>query len=166
MFVTKMSLPRRTFLRGMGTALALPLLDAMVPALSALAATPAKPVRRLGFVYLPNGVSMNFKGINYWKPIGEGVNFQFSQILTPFSAFRDQMIVVSGTNQHQADVLKDGANGDHTRGTSTWLTGIHPRHTEGADVQNGISADQIAAQHVGRETALPSLELAATPAST
>ena len=117
------------------------------------------PVRRLGFIYLPNGVSMNFKGINYWKPVGEGANFQFSPILTPFSAFREQMIVVSGTNQHQADVLQDGANGDHTRGTSTWLTGIHPKHTEGADVQNGTSADQIAAQHLGRDTALPSLEL-------
>ena len=85
MFVTKMGLPRRTFLRGMGTTLALPLLDAMVPAFTAIAATPAKPVRRLGFIYLPNGVSMNFKGINYWKPLGEGTNFQFSPILTPFS---------------------------------------------------------------------------------
>src|SRR6266508_4397324 len=113
MFITRMSLPRRTFLRGMGTTLALPLLDAMVPGLSA-AAAPAKPVRRLGFVYLPNGVSMNFKGVNYWKPITEGSNFQLSPILTPFAPFRDRMIVVSGTNQHQADVLQDGANGDHT----------------------------------------------------
>src|SRR5438876_6871683 len=160
MFVTKMSLHRRTFLRGMGTALALPLLDAMVPALSAMAQTPAKPVRRLAFVYLPNGVSMNFKGTNYWKPIGEGPRFQLSPILTPFAPFRDQMTVVSGTTHHQADVLQDGANGDHTRGTSTWLTGVHPKHTEGADVQNGVSADQIAAQYLGRDTALPSLELA------
>ena len=159
MFLTKKALPRRAFLRGMGTTLALPLLDAMVPALSAMAATPAKPVRRLGFIYLPNGVSMNFKGINYWKPVNEGADFQLSPILTPFAAFREQMVVVSGTNQHQADVLKDGANGDHTRGTSTWLTGIHPKHTEGADVQAGISADQIAAQYLGKDTALPSLEL-------
>ena len=72
MFISKISLPRRSFLRGVGTALALPLVDAMVPALSAMAQTPAKPVRRLGFIYLPNGVSMNFKGTNYWKPIGEG----------------------------------------------------------------------------------------------
>src|SRR3989442_1403550 len=159
MFITRMSLPRRTFLRGMGTAMALPLLDAMVPALSAMAAT-AKPVRRLGFIYLPNGVAMNFKGINYWKPVNEGADVQLSPILTPLAPFRDQMIVVSGTNQHQADVLQDGANGDHTRGTSSWLTGIHPRHTEGADVQNGISADQLAARHLGTDTALPSLELA------
>src|SRR3977135_1084637 len=98
MFITKVSLPRRAFLRGMGTTLALPLIDAMVPALSAMAATPAKPVRRVGFIYLPNGVAMNFKGINYWRPVGEGANFQLSPILTPFAAFRDQMIVVSGTN--------------------------------------------------------------------
>src|SRR4249920_2865854 len=114
MFITKISIPRRAFLRGMGTALSLPLLDAMVPALSAMAQTPANPVRRLGFIYLPNGVSMNFKGVNYWKPTGDGANFQFSQILTPFTAFRDRMIVVSGTSHHQADVLQDGANGDHT----------------------------------------------------
>jgi hypothetical protein len=156
-FITKASLPRRTFLRGMGAVLGLPLLDAMVPALGA--AAPASP-RRLGFVYLPNGVAMNFKGINYWKPVGTGRTFELSPILTPFAAFRDHMVVVSGTSQHQADVLQDGANGDHTRGTSTWLTGVHPKHTEGADVQNGVSADQIAARQLGAETPLPSLELA------
>jgi uncharacterized protein DUF1552 len=160
MFITKMSLPRRTFLRGMGTALALPLLDAMVPALTAAAATPASPVRRLGFIYLPNGVAMNFKGVNYWKPRGVGRDFEFSPILTPLVPFKDQLVVVSGLTHHQADVLQDGANGDHTRGTSSWLTGVHPRHTEGADVLNGISADQVAAAKLGRDTALPSLELA------
>jgi hypothetical protein len=160
MFITKMSLPRRTFLRGMGAALALPLLDAMVPALSAAADTAAKPVRRLGFVYLPNGVAMNFKGVNYWKPRGVGSDFEFSPILTPLSGFRDKLVVASGLSHHQADVLKDGANGDHTRGTSSWLTGVHPRHTEGADVLNGVSADQVAAAKLGRDTALPSLELA------
>jgi hypothetical protein len=159
MFITRMSLPRRTFLRGLGATLSLPLLDAMVPALTALAATPARTVRRLGFIYLPNGVAMNFIGVNYWRPIGEGANFQFSPILTPLSPFRDQMIAVSGLTQHQADVLGDGANGDHTRGTSTWLTGVHPRHTEGADVRNAISADQIAANAFGKDTPLPSLEL-------
>ena len=69
------------------------------------------------------------------------------------------MVVVSGSTHHQADVLHDGANGDHTRGTSTWLTGVHPKHTEGADVLNGISADQIAAGVLGKDTPLPSLEL-------
>ena len=153
-----MALPRRTFLRGMGAALALPLLDAMVPALSVKAAA-ATPARRIGFVYLPNGVAMNFKGINYWKPAAVGADFPMSQILAPLEAFRNQMVVVSGTTHHQADVLHDGANGDHTRGTSTWLTGVHPKHTEGADVLNGISADQIAAGVLGKDTSLPSLEL-------
>jgi hypothetical protein len=160
MIVTRRALPRRTFLRGMGTALALPLLDAMVPALTAEAATPAAGVRRVGFVYLPNGVSMNFTGVNYWRPRGEGANFEFSQILKPLERFRSQMIVVGGLTHHQADVLDDGANGDHTRGTSSWLTGVHPKHTEGSDIRNGISADQIAAARWQAETTLPSLELA------
>jgi hypothetical protein len=159
MFIHKLSLPRRRFLRGMGTALALPLLDAMSPALSTMAQTPAKPVRRLGFIYLPNGVSMNFKGVNNWKPMGEGSSFQFSRILSPFTPFRDQMTVVSGTAHGQAEVMNDGANGDHTRGTSTWLTGVHPKHTEGSDVRNGVSADQVAALHWSKDTPLPSLEL-------
>ncbi len=159
MMILKKALPRRAFVRGMGTALALPLLDAMVPALTALQQTPAKGVRRLGFVYLPNGVAMNFKGVNYWRPIGEGTQFELSPILKPLESFRQQMTVFSGLTHHQADVLDDGANGDHTRGTSTWLTGVHPKHTEGADVRSGVSADQIAARQLGKDTALPSLEL-------
>jgi hypothetical protein len=159
MIITKKALPRRTFLRGVGATLALPLLDAMVPALSAVSATAARPPRRLGFIYLPNGVSMNFKGVNYWTPSREGTDFELSPILSPLAAFRSQMLVVSGLTHHQADVLEDGANGDHTRGTSTWLTGVHPKHTEGADVQNGPSADQIAAAVLGKDTPLPSLEL-------
>ena len=159
MMIMKKALPRRAFLRGVGTGLALPLLDAMVPALSAIDKTPAKGVRRLGFVYLPNGVAMNFKGVNYWRPIGEGTQFELSPILKPLESFRQNMVVFSGLTHHQADVLDDGANGDHTRGTSSWLTGVHPKHTEGADVRNGISADQIAAQRFGKETMLPSLEL-------
>ena len=160
MFVSKVALPRRTFLRGVGATLALPLLDAMVPALTAQSRTAARPLRRLGFVYMPNGVARNFSGINYWTPLGEGTAFEFSQILKPLEPFRDRMVVVSGLAQHQADAHDDGANGDHTRGTSSWLTGVHPKRTEGADIRNGISADQIAAAEIGRDTALPSLELA------
>jgi hypothetical protein len=132
----------------------------MVPAMTALAQTPANPVRRLGFIYMPNGVARNFSGINYWTPEGQGTNFELSPILTPLAPFRHRLTVVSGLAQHQADAHDDGANGDHTRGTSSWLTGVHPKRTEGADVRNGTSADQVAAAAIGRETALPSLELA------
>ncbi len=159
MFVTKTALPRRTFLRGLGVTLALPLLDAMVPAMSAMSRTAANPVRRLGFIYMPNGVAMNFTGINYWTPAGEGKHFELSPILSPLSPFRDRLLVISGLAQQQADAFDDGANGDHTRGTSTWLTGVYPKRTEGADVRNGISADQIAAAVIGKETALPSIEM-------
>src|SRR5687767_15728703 len=160
MFVSKVSLPRRTFLRGVGATLALPLLDAMVPALTAQSRTAARPLRRLGFVYMPNGVARNFSGINYWTPLGDGAAFEFSQILRPLAPYRNRLTVVSGLAQHQADAFDDGANGDHTRGTSSWLTGVHPKRTEGADVRNGVSADQIAAAEIGKDTALPSLELA------
>jgi hypothetical protein len=160
MFITKAALPRRTFLRGAGAIIGLPLLEAMVPAMTALAQTPAAPLRRLGFIYGPNGIARNFAGINYWTPKGEGTSFEISPILTPLAPFRDRLLVVSGLAQHQADAHDDGANGDHTRGTSSWLTGVHPKRTEGADVRNGISADQIAAAEIGKDTALPSLELA------
>ena len=160
MFVAKKALARRTFLRGAGTVLALPLLDAMVPALTALAQTPARPVKRLGFVYMPNGVARNFTGINYWTPAGQGSAFELSPILTPLAPYRDRLLVISGLAQHNADAQNDGANADHTRGTCTWLTGARPKKTEGADVRNGISADQIAAPVLGARTALPSLEMA------
>ena len=150
MFVSKIFVPRRTFLRGIGATLALPLLDAMVPALTAQSQTAARPIRRLGFIYMPNGVARNFAGINYWTPLGEGASFEFSPILKPLEPFRDRMVVVSGLAQHQADAHDDGANGDHTRGTSSWLTGVHPKRTEGADIRNGISADQIAAAEIGQ----------------
>lgn len=156
MIVTRRALPRRTFLRGIGATVGLPLLDAMVPA---FAQSQAPAARRLGFVYLPNGVAMNFSGVNYWTPVGEGEDFEFSPILEPLAAYRDRITITSGLAQRQADALDDGANGDHTRATSSWLTGVHCKRTEGADVENGISADQIAAQVLGEDTVLPSLEL-------
>ena len=159
MIITKTALPRRTFLRGMGAALGLPLLDAMAPALSASAAAPDLVARRLGFIYMPNGVAKN-ASIDYWTPQGEGNEFKLSQILAPLEPFRERMVIVSGLDQNQAETGNDGASGDHTRGTSSWLTGVYPKRTEGADVRNGISADQIAAAALGKDTALPSLELA------
>ena len=159
MIITKMALPRRTFLRGAGVALGLPLLDAMLPALSAMAAQSAARAHRIGFIYMPNGVAKN-STIDYWTPRTEGKDFGLSQILTPLEPFRDRMVVVSGLDQNQAEAGNDGASGDHTRGTSSWLTGVYPKRTEGADVRNAISADQIAASVLGKDTALPSLELA------
>ena len=96
MIITKKALSRRTVLRGMGVSLALPLLDAMVPALTAAANTAAKPVRRYGFFYMPNGVAMNHTGVNYWKPKTVGADFEFSPILKPLEPFRNQVTVVSG----------------------------------------------------------------------
>lgn len=159
MFITKKAIARRTFLCGAGATIGLPLLDAMVPALSAMAQNAGNPARRIGFVYLPNGVARNFKGVNYWTPKGEGADFEFSPILTPLEPYRDRIAVVSGLAQHQADAFDDGANGDHTRSTSSWLTGVHPKRTEGADVRNGVSADQLAAAQLGKDTPLPSIEL-------
>jgi hypothetical protein len=150
------SLPRRTFLRGAGAAIGLPLLDAMVPAFAQSRPPAAK---RVGFIYMPNGVAMNFSGINYWTPKGSGTDFELSPILTPLAPYRDRLTVASGLAQHQADAHDDGANGDHTRATSSWLTGVHCKRTEGADVENGVSADQLAADVLGRDTVLPSLEL-------
>ena len=160
MIVTRKALPRRTFIRGIGVTLGLPLLDAMIPALAAQARTPAAVASRLGFIYMPNGVAKNSSGIDYWTPATEGRNFQTSQILAPLERFRDRMLVISGLDQNQAEAGNDGASGDHTRGTSSWLTGVYPKRTEGADVRNGVSADQIAAAVLGKDTALPSLELA------
>ena len=154
MFITKKSLPRRTFLRGMGIGLGLPLLDAMVPAASALAKTAAAPVRRLGFVYIPNGAVMS-----HWQPDGEGVLTELSPTLSPLAPFQDQVVVPIGLSQKQAEALGDG-NGEHSRAGTVWLSGVHPKETEGADVRNGITADQIAAQHIGGDTPLTSLELA------
>ncbi len=154
MFITKMSLPRRTFLRGVGATLALPLLDAMVPALSALGKTAAKPVSRLGFVYVPNGAVMN-----KWTPATVGTGFELSPTLAGLEPLRDRVLVVSGLAHLQANSFDDGA-GDHSRGTAAWLSGIHAKRTEGADVQLGITADQIAARQFGNDTQLASLELA------
>ena len=153
MFITKMSLPRRTFLRGLGATMALPLLDAMAPALSALAQTPAAPARRLGFVYVPNGVIQD-----QWVPATVG-NLELSPILSPLAAVRDKVLVLSGLAQRQAESWGDG-NGDHARGCASWLNGVHPKRTEGAGVQAGTTVDQIAANELGKLTRLPSLEVA------
>ena len=153
MIISKKALPRRTVLRGLGTAMALPMLDAMVPALSGISGRAAEPVRRLGWVYCPNGMAMDA-----WMPAAKE-SLELSTTLSPLAPYRDQTAVVSGLAQGQAEALGDG-NGEHTRATATWLNGIHPRETEGADVRAGKTADQIAADQLGRTTPLGSLELA------
>ncbi len=154
--LTKKSLPRRRFLKGVGATIGLPLLDAMTPALAQAVAPP----QRISFIYMPNGVALNFSGINYWTPRGTGTDFALSPILTPLAPYRDRLSIVSGLAHHEADAHDDGANGDHTRSVASWLTGVHCKRTEGADVENGVSADQLAAAVLGRDTPLPSLELA------
>jgi hypothetical protein len=154
MFITKNHLPRRTFLRGVGVSLALPLLDSMIPALTADTKTAANPVRRLGFVYIPHGMVMG-----RFTPVHEGAGFKITPILTPLAPFRDDLVVVSGLYHRQAESLGDGG-ADHARSPSTWLTGIHPKKTEGEDVRAGTTVDQIAAQRIGQNNPFPSLELA------
>ena len=153
MIITKLALPRRTFLRGMGVTLALPFLDAMVPALTPVARAAASPTR-LGFVYIPHGASMS-----HWQPKGDGALTALSPSLAPLEPFKSQVIVPIGLSQKQAESFGDG-NGEHSRAGTVWLSGVHPKHTEGADVRNGPTADQLAARELGKDTALRSLEMA------
>jgi hypothetical protein len=152
MIVTKTAISRRTVLRGLGTSLALPLLDAMVPALTAAVKTPAKPTRRLGVIYHPNGVIYQ-----NWLPKGAGADFEFSPILSPLERFRDKVVVVTGLASEPAEALGDGG-GDHSRASGSYLTGVHVKKSDSV-VGNGISMDQIAAKAVERETQLSSLQL-------
>jgi hypothetical protein len=154
MFITKMALSRRTFLRGVGASVALPLLDAMVPALTAAADTPAKAVPRLGVVYHPNGVIYQ-----NWLPRGVGREFEFSPILAPLEPFRDQLIVVTNLSSHEAEALGDGG-GDHSRASGSYLTGVHVKKSDSV-VANSVSMDQIAANAHKGETQLSSLQLTA-----
>jgi hypothetical protein len=151
MFITKKSLPRRTFLRGAGATLALPLLDAMVPALSAA----AKPTPRLGFIYVSNGVIQD-----QWIPCVTGPAFELSPILKPLGGVRGHVNVLSGLSHLQADTFGDGT-GDHPRSSAVWLTGVHAydRTRPGVEVRLATTADQIAVREIGRGTRVASLEL-------
>jgi len=149
MMITGTALPRRTFLRGLGTAVALPFLDAMKPA---FAARPT-PIRRVAFVYTANGVIMPD-----WTPVEEGTGFEFTKTLHPVEPFRDQLLVLTGLAHRNGEALGDGP-GDHARAGASWLTGVHPKKTQGADIRNGQSVDQILAKDLGQSTPLPSLEL-------
>jgi hypothetical protein len=150
--ITKMHLSRRTLLRGLGATLALPVLDSMIPALSALANTGAAPVKRLGVFYVPNGMSMP-----YWFPKTEGPLTEMPPTLQSLAAFKDRVLLCGGLADEPANRVKGG--GDHARSAGTFLTGVPFKLTSGADVFGSISMDQIAAKQFSKETQLASLEL-------
>jgi len=153
--VTRKALSRRTVLQGVGAAIALPLLDAMAPAAFAATrgAVSGKAPVRLSFVYVPNGIIMDA-----WTPKGAGKAFEFTRILKPLEAFRDDLFVLSGLTDQNGTPGPDGA-GDHARAGASYLTGVRAKKTAGADIHGGVSADQLAAQALGSRTRIPSLEV-------
>ena len=155
MMIAKKALGRRTFLRGMGVTVALPFLDAMVPAVTALTKTAARPSSsRLGFIYVPNGTLQH-----EWVPATVGAGFELSPILSPLAPVKEHVLVVSGLAHKQADSFGDGV-GDHPRGTAAWLSGVHAWDRQpGVEVRLGVTADQIAARAFSKETQIPSLEI-------
>ena len=153
--IFKSHLSRRTFLRGLGVTMSLPLLDAMVPASTARAQTAASPRVRLGLCFIPHGAVMN-----QWTPATVGP-LELSPTLLPLAGHRDQVVVVSNLAHAMAGPQGPGDNGgDHTRCPAVFLNGVHPKRTDGADIQAGVTIDQMAAAHIGQDTLLPSLELA------
>ena len=154
MIVTGKRLSRRTILHGLGASLGLPLLDAMSPALASTTRGGMidRPVR-LAFAYIPNGVTFP-----EWKPAKTGSDYEFTRILKPLEPFRRDLFVLSGLDHHQANALGDGG-GDHARAGACFLTGVHPKKTDGADIEGGVSIDQIIAREIGTKTRLGSLEL-------
>jgi hypothetical protein len=167
MIVTKRVLSRRACLRGVGVTLALPLLDAMVPALTPIVRTAAVPACRLGFIYVPNGIAradvvargtshFTDGAADYWTPPANADGL--SRILQPLAPIQRHVTIVSGLSQHAAEPANNDV-GDHSRATATWLSGVRPRHTEDADVRCATTIDQIVAQGIGRATRVPSLEL-------
>ena len=150
MIITRRSLSRRTVLKGMGVTLALPLLDAMVPALTAMAQTAAQPRKRLGCVYIPHGAIMD-----RWTPAVSGANFEFTPILKPLEPFRDSVVVVTNLTRPE-----QGFDTNHAGAPASWLAGVPPKRTAGPDFSLGMTLDQLVARRIGQETMLPSIELA------
>src|SRR5688572_31620590 len=133
MFITKSFISRRTVLKGVGATLALPLLDAMVPALTPVVRTAAAPQRRLGCVYIPHGAIMD-----RWTPAAAGTGFEFSPILKPLEPFRDSMVVVTNLTRPE-----QGFDTNHAGAPSSWLTGVPPKRTAGPDYSLGMTLDQV-----------------------
>jgi Protein of unknown function (DUF1552) len=153
MVIFKKSIPRRTFLRGMGASIALPLLDGMIPAMANSSETFQAP-RRLATVFVPNGMWPMDK----WTPAEEGTGFELSPTMEPLAPFRDRLLVLSGLAHKEAMPAAGDPTGEHMRATTTFLTGVRPTQT-GGEAQAGISVDQIAARKLGEETQLASLEV-------
>ncbi len=160
MNITKMALPRRTFLRGTGVALGLPLLDAMVPALTAQVKTAAKPIPRMLWTYVPNGILLED-----WYPNGkqgvaaEGAEFKLSTTLGPYAAFKDQLVAVQGLASPSAE-SRGNSRAPHTKAHTAYLSGARAKYTEGADIELGQTVDQYFADAHGADTPLRSLEIA------
>ncbi|MGW8370299.1 MAG: DUF1552 domain-containing protein, partial [Gammaproteobacteria bacterium] len=150
--IRKRHLSRRTLLRGAGTAIALPLLDSMIPAATAWAQVAAVPRTRLSCIYIPHGAVMD-----RWTPATEGTNFEFPQILKPVEPFRDRLNVISDFSLPLAYGTDASAGANHTRSSAVWLAGAEP--SSGTRARLGVTVDQLAAQHIGQDTPLPSLEL-------
>jgi hypothetical protein len=153
MVILKRSISRRAVLRGTGAALALPMLDAMIPALAIAAPETVRPIR-LSFIEVPNGIMMD-----KWTPAKEGADFELTPVLEPLATFRDRMLVLSGLNQYQAEAFANEVGGDHPRACTAWLTGTHAKMTSGADLRAGVSVDQVAAREFSKYTQLASLEI-------
>ena len=151
--ITGKCLARRTFLRGIGATIALPMLDAMTPAFAASSRLGSNTPRRVAFVYVPNGIIMKD-----WTPPADGPAFDFPRILKPLEPYRKDLLVLSGLTHNTGRALGDGP-GDHARAAASFLTGVHPKKTAGADICSGVSVDQIAAQKIGAATRFASLEL-------
>ena len=151
--ITGKCLARRTFLRGIGATIALPMLDAMTPAFAAASRLGSNAPRRVAFVYVPNGIIMKD-----WTPPADGPAFEFPRILKPLEPYRKDLLVLSGLTHNTGRALGDGP-GDHARAAASFLTGVHPKKTAGADICSGVSVDQIAAQKIGAATRFASLEL-------
>jgi hypothetical protein len=146
-------LPRRTILRGMGAAIALPFLESMTPAFAAITKAAAPRIRRLGVIYVPNGMNMA-----QWTPAAPGP-LEMTRILKPLADYRENLLLVGGLDNAEADGHPGDGGGDHSRAQAAFLTGVHAKKTEGADILNGVSMDQIAARELAKETQLASLEL-------
>ena len=151
MFISKKHLPRRTFLRGVGVTLALPLLDSMVPAQTPLGKTAAAPTDRFCGIYVPHGATMD-----KWTPAQEGAGFEFTETLKPLEKLRDRICVVSNLAHPSASGVGSDAGADHARSAAVFLSGAHP---EKGSVHAGMTMDQVLAQHIGQDTPLPSIEL-------